>query len=436
MKIEDSRWLTWILVISILLRVGAAVMLGNTVENLPGTADQISYHTLATRILEGHGFTFGQVWWPITRANEPTAHWSFLYTFYLVGVYGLFGVHPIAARLLQAVIVGFLQPLLTYLLAKRLIDRRAGIIAAGLNAIYAYFIYYAATLMTEPFYITAILGALLASIRLADAVRMKEKLRWSAVLGLCLGCAVLLRQLFLLFVPFLLLWVWWVNRKESIRKAVVPLMVSLAIVTAMILPFTAFNYTRFHRFVLLNTNAGYALFWGNHPIYGTKFIPILPSNVVSYAELIPEELRSLDEAALDQALMKRAVEIILADPGRYVLLSISRIPAYFMFWPSNDSGLISNLSRVGSFGVFWPFMLAGLIRALVGKYRLTQGGLRSPVALLALFGLVYTGIHVLTWALVRYRLPIDAVFLVFAAYAFCGIWDWWRARSTRKVVSG
>jgi hypothetical protein len=84
----------------------------------------------------------------------------------------------------------------------------------------------------------------------------------------------------------------------------------------------------------------------------------------SYQDLIPPEVRNRDEAALDQELMRRGLQFVIDDPGRYLLLSISRIPAYFMFWPSTDAGLISNLSRVLSFGLLWPFMLYGLVRSL------------------------------------------------------------------------
>jgi hypothetical protein len=182
----------------------------------------------------------------------------------------------------------------------------------------------------------------------------------------------------------------------------------------LILPISISNYLRFNRFVLLNTNAGFAFFWGNHPIYGTHFQPILPSE--TYFMLVPEELRSLDEAALDQALLKRGVQFILEDPLRYLQLSLSRIPAYFMFWSSGESSLVSNISRLASFGLLWPFMLWGLIlslRRVAGVPPLRV----APVLLLYLFILVYTAIHLLTWALIRYRLPVDAVLVLFAGLA-------------------
>src|SRR6266545_4041817 len=103
---NSQKFLILILGLSILIRLGAALVLGDQVVELPGTADQISYHSLALRVLAGYGFSFGQGWWPVTAAGAPTAHWSFLYTLFLTGVYAIFGPHPIAARIIQAILVG------------------------------------------------------------------------------------------------------------------------------------------------------------------------------------------------------------------------------------------------------------------------------------------------------------------------------------------
>ena len=210
--------------------------------------------------------------------------------------------------------------------------------------------------------------------------------------------------------------------RDRLKSVLYPIIASSVVVIFMILPFTAYNYARFDRFVLLNTNSGYAFFWGNHPIYGTHFVPILTPEMGSYQDLIPPELRNLDEAALDQELMRRGLQIVIDDPGRYLLLSLSRIPAYFMFWPSADSGVISNISRVLSFGLLWPFMLYGLVRSLVNPF--TKLSISSPVVLLILFIIVYSAIHLLSWALIRYRLPVDAVAILFAGVAFQDILNW------------
>ena len=408
------------LVVSVLVRVIAAIYLGNIVEVLPGTFDQVSYHNLAMRVLAGNGFTFGEQWWPATPADAPTAHWSYLYTGYLILIYKVFGINPLVARVIQAIIVGLLQPYLAYRIARYLFDPVTGLAAAFLTAIYAYFIYYAATLMTEPFYIVAILASLLISMRMVrkepeddqnPAENTTRENLWMGVwLGLTLGIAVLMRQLFLLMIPFVFLWIWWASGKRIWRS----LLISGLAILAMVIPFTISNYLRFDRFVLLNTNAGYALFWSNHPIYGSKFVPILTDDMGSYNELIPEELLSLDEAALDQELLKLGIRFITDDPVRYLVLSISRIPPYFNFWPSASSSLVSNISRVFSFGIMLPFMLYGLYRSYVKREKPL---IMQPLFLLYMFIVVYTGIHILTWTLVRYRLPVDAVLVMFAGLA-------------------
>ena len=239
--------LTGIIGVSLLSRIGAALYFGDQVINLPGTFDQISYHNLAIRVLTGYGFTFAQEWWPITPAGAPTAHWSFLYTLYLVLNYALFGQHPIAARLIQAILVGILQPVLVYLIARRTFNQVIGVVAAALTAVYAYFIYYSATLMTEPFYITSILASIYLAIRLVDHSRDSELPQralyfWGIGLGLTLGIAVLFRQLFLLVIPFIYIWIWWASRSKSAMNVKITLVISSIVLILMILPFTLYNY--------------------------------------------------------------------------------------------------------------------------------------------------------------------------------------------------
>ena len=119
---------------------------------------------------QGHGFSFAVDSWPYARANQPTAFWSYLYTLYLAAVYALFGHHPLVARLIQAVAVGLLMPWLIYRIGRRAFGVRVGLIAAGLTAVYFYFVHYAASLMSEAFYIVGILWTVDVGMRLADSL--------------------------------------------------------------------------------------------------------------------------------------------------------------------------------------------------------------------------------------------------------------------------
>ncbi len=351
-RISGQRWLWAIIVVAVALRLGAALYLGDDVAPEPGIYDQVSYDGLARRVLAGHGFSFGHEHWPVTAANAPTAHWSFLYTLYLAGVYALFGPHPLAARVIQAVAAGALMPWLTYRLGRRTFGPAVGL-AAAIPAVYVYFFYFAAALMTETFYILGILwtldlaGAIGARARgneeaafhsLQPATR-NSKLKW-ALLGLAMGITVLLRQTFLPVIGLVGLWLWWAtcNTQHATRNThaahasrftfhssrftfyVSRFTLALLVIAALILPWTVRNYLVFNQFVLLNTNAGYAFFWANHPVHGTNFMVLLPPEI-SYQSLIPPELHGLDEASLEKALMQRGIQFVLDDPGRYVLLS-------------------------------------------------------------------------------------------------------------------
>jgi len=401
----QRRWLTVILVVSVLLRFAAALYMGDHVVPLPGTYDQVTYDALAQSLLAGRGYSFTKDWWPATPAYAPTAHWSFLYPLYLAAVYGLFGHHPLNARLIQAIASGILLPLLIFRIGRHIFGARVGLIAAGLSAVYIYFVYYNGALVTETFHMLAVLWSLEIALELT-----KRTSRWQWVkLGLALGIAALLRQVILLFVPVLFIWLLWEGRKRiQLRDLVIP----TAVIVALILPWTVRNYLVFHRFVPLNTNAGFAFFWANHPEHGTDFV-LLFSNE-KYASLIPQELRGLNEAEMNDALMRRGLGFVVEDPWRYLLLSLSRVKELFKFWPSTESSLLSNVARVFSFGLALPFILHGLF--------LSRPQWRRCL-LLYLFIAIYSLIYLLSWVQIRYRIPLDPVLLVFAGLSVLTIAD-------------
>ena len=243
-----------------------------------------------------------------------------------------------------------------------------------------------------------------------------------------MGLAVLLRQVFLLFVPFLLGWLLLRRgRKAPFAKWAwgqgSRVLLAVAVLSVMLAPWTVRNYLAFGRLALLNSSAGYALYWSSHPIHGTNFMSILASGGPSYGELIPSSLLSLDEIALERELFARAIGFISDEPGRFLTLAVSKTSAFFRFWPSSDSSFASNLTRSLSFGLLFPFMLSGLvITALrawfdpdVPKVDLGAHSYLLALELLFLFLSVYTLIHILSWSLIRYRLPVDAVLVPFAA---------------------
>jgi hypothetical protein len=442
MKHSDHRWMWPILAASVFVRIGVAFYLGDVVDAPPLLTDQRSYHALGARLLEGHGYSFERPWYPFTPANTPTAHWSFLYPLFVAVVYAVFGVHPLAARVVQAVLGGLLLPWMVYRLARTVfrsssplsVSRQVGegeegwvgggedhllpLIAAAIAAIYPYFILYAATLMTETFYIVILLWSLDEGLRLGERLRQRKDIPLVLLLrlGLSLGLAALLRQSVLPWVPvFFLYLLWQAWRARRLEETIRPLAIAGLILVACILPWTCRNYRVYGQFLLLNSNTGYAMYSAQHPMHGTNFREFDPAP-------LPEGLAG-NEAQMDRALMRAGIQFVLDDLGRYLLLSLSRGRAFFEFWPTPDTTLLHNIGRTGSFGLFLPFILYGLYLSFrrqpsaIACPDEPSGRRTSDFRLIYLFIAFYTLLHVLTWAMVRYRLPVDAVSLIFAALA-------------------
>jgi len=412
-----------IILLATLVRVALALALGDKAEPVSGAYDQVSYDLLAQRLNSGYGFTFPTISYPAIPANTPTSFWSFGYTLYLAGVYALLGHHPLAARLIQ-VLLSILHIWLIYRLSRRLFGEWVGIAAAALTAAYAYFIFFNAALMTQTFYILALLFALDLALDLANGANYElritnHELRHWFLLGFFLGIAALLRQTILLFAPLLFAYIWWARRQggtETRRQSdkaltlspsptllvsLSPYLVSLLVIAALIFPWTLRNYLVYNDFLLLNSNGGFWLYSSNHPNQGTAFDS-------TYVAPIPEHLRGLSEPALDRALMREGIGFVIADPLRFALLTWSRIGAYFWIAPTEGSLPIANLARLLSFGLYFPLMLVGLWLSR------THWRLCLPLYLYVAFETTFC---LLSWAAPRYRLPSDAIMMVFAGLA-------------------
>jgi hypothetical protein len=221
-------------------------------------------------------------------------------------------------------------------------------------------------------------------------------------IGLALGLASLLRQTMLLVAPFLFAWLAWALGKRSSPWWTFTLPV--VVIGLLIAPWTLRNYLVYGELLPLNSNAGYALYASNNPNLETDWRNeevVVP---------VPEDLIGQNEAELNRALTHRGIEFILADPQRYLWLTVDKTQEYFRFWPTSDSNPISNWVRVSSFGLYLPFMLIGLYLSRAHWRRFT---------ILYVFMAVHTGLHLLSWPASRYRLPVDAVLMVFAALAVC-----------------
>lgn len=386
------RYVLGVLALALIIRLVAAVYLGNHVTGLSGAQDEVSYSMLAERFVTGHGLTFPKPWYPWIQANAPQSYYSATMSLYLAAIYKTFGYQPIIARIVTGVLSTLLV-LMIILLANRLFGKPVALVAGVIASVYAYLIFYGVTLVTETPSILSLLAAIYLVYRIEDSPSVKK---W-VLLGVALAATILFRQATMFYVPLLLLWA--VYRQQGPKKMV---FIPIVIIVLFILPFTVRNYLLWHRFMLLEAQYGHVFWNGNYPGQHGNFVPDrvfpIPSAV----------LASHNDVEITNTLLFMGIDHVLKDPGGFALLTLSRLRILFTFWPTPGSSLLANAMRVLSFGILLPFALGGLVLSF-RKWR--------ELVPIYLFILVHTGVYSISWTMIRYRLPIDALIIPFGALA-------------------
>ena len=398
MQTKTNKWssllrcpIFWIILSAFFIRIAAAAYLGNTVSGLSGAYDEISYSMLGHRLAQGFGLTFPRDWYPWIKAGAPQSYYSAAMSIYLGAIYLLFGYVPLIARLITA-LLSTLIVLVLYLLARDIFNRQVAMLAAFIAAVYAYLVFYGVTLVTETPFILAILLALYISY---EIVAHPALWKWVA-LGICLAVCVLFRMAVVFFVPILLAWIYF---RHPQRKSF--LLIPITIILLAVIPFTIRNYFLWDQFLLLESQFGHVFWNGNHPASLGNFHPF------RVFEIPGQVLVSQNDAQITNQLLAMGIHNVLNDPRLFASLTITRLREFFTFWPTPDSTTPANVMRVFSFGILWPFAVAGIW--------LTKSDWRKLLPLY-LFMLIHTAIYAISWTMIRYRIPLDAMLIIFAAF--------------------
>jgi 4-amino-4-deoxy-L-arabinose transferase-like glycosyltransferase len=181
---------------------------------------------------------------------------------FAAGIYNLIGtVSPVAARIGLA-LAGTLGVLVVYLLGRRLAGPRAGLVAAGLAAVYPPTLFYTSLLSGEPLAILTVSGAVLAFLWAADPGRSP----WAwALPGLLLGLTAFLRPEYLVLTALLAaVAIVLVGRRAGPWRGVAAGGLMAVAFAATIAPWTVIASTDLGRFVPVSTGGGKALFIGTY----------------------------------------------------------------------------------------------------------------------------------------------------------------------------
>ena len=362
----------------------------------PGTYDVDRYVSLALSVLERgeYGLVPGQ----------PSITAAPLFPLWIAGLYSVFGRHPFAILLANAALSTATAALLC-LLGRRLFSRRAGLLALALWAGYPYAVYYCAWSQRESLLVFLACAMLWLLLRLFE----DRTAAWAAASGAVGGLLGLSNPTCLIFVGLVPLGMLLQARREGLARLLAAYYLCLGLCYS---PWVLRNQLAFGRPILTNVHGGINLYQGmmlKAEDFGTEreteYLRTDP--VEREGQRLCNEGREFEANALYQ---KAGREAILAAPGRYAARCLER---FLKFWRPVPYRRAYPFSYAK---VFWASLLSdGLLLPLgLGGLLLWRRRWQEFLPLLAMV-LLWPLSYYLVYAVVRFRMPVMPVFVLFAA---------------------
>ncbi len=283
-------------------------------------------------------------------------------------------------------------------------DSRAATAAAALIAFFPALVLHGALLMSETLFIALFLHALLLARRLQTNDRMVTHLVFGAVSAL----AVLTRAVFFGVFPLLIIALFLKRRKAHLPSS--RLLIAVVVWCALLLPWTARNYSIHHAWIPVSTFGGRSLLIGFNPFaHGTtKLDP-------GFQDWLDAQLQergfppydSLSEQQLSSAEQTVALHYVAAHPLHAALLSLEKTYVFWIYPLSHRSQQHLLQASLMAFDVLLGLALIGGI--LVARQR---GVSMFPLWLVLLF---FTLMHAILHAEARYRLPLVPLLCIIGA---------------------
>lgn len=363
-------------------------------------SDMQDYDARALLLLADHTFQDGTMY-------GATYHGPG-YLVFLAGIYWLAG-HSWSAVYLAQALLSTLTLFGIYLVSARLFSSRPiGVASLVLGAAYVPFIAYAQVLMPEALFLALVVFATYAFIRGVDT----GSLLWLGISGVLCAAAALTRSIALpLPLVFLFSILLMQNRRAVLRRTKMGLAVFVVCMAAVMAPWTIHNYLDQGLLIPSDSIGGLNLLIGNHEGAEGTFdeAPVWTNPVVRAA--VNEGKR---QGELDAVFRSEALEWIIANPGKFVGLTMRRMQ-FFLFttddWLMTEMGsnVMDGLLRFRQYFTY-ALMLLGVGGGVVGLWR----GRRTLLPLLCIlyFFVVVSVFYFQT----RYRLPAMPFVVVLAGY--------------------
>lgn len=405
------------------------------------SGDAFFYHWQANALADGHGFIDPGAWRYLGTFTPSAAHPPG-YSSYL-GIWSFLGVDSITGHRLASSLLGIATVVVIGLVARRLAGDRAGLLAAGLAAVYPMLWINDGMLLSES------LAVLSTTLFLWAAYRFRDRPGYgaAALLGATIGLAALSRtEVVLLFptvaVPFALL-----VKERAWRDRLLMAATCCVVGGLVVAPWVLHNLTRFDEPVTMTSGTGAALSAGacdevwqgdlvgyyapcfQEPFPGASedLVARLESDPESYALRI-EYAESVDESERDVPAAEAARAYYRDHQGELPKVLAARIARVWGVWPDVPQTIdldadVENRGRVASWAgqvAYWALLPLGAV-GLVAMWRRRQ----SVLPVLALAGVV-TFAAIITFGVTRYRATFEPALVLVAAVGIEALLRrWW-----------
>ena len=221
--------------------------------------------------------------------------------------------------------------------------------------------------------------------------------------------------------------------KEKIKLGVI----SLIVFELVLLPWQIYHFVNFGGFSFAtSSNGGVNIFKGNSRLLGDIYPAIDVDHADEFIDFLLEEHKLVSERDRNQFLTEQGLADVVADPGGFVQRFVQK--SIYFFSPieipfgrgevamGSEGRLIVENFRVGfgirNFAHFFisiiivPLGFIGLLQAIKSKGIQRTWGLVSVAIILST---MFT--YALFFVLLRYRLPLDGLFCIAAAFVLAKI---------------
>ena len=379
--------------------------------------DSGEYHRIASDYAAGKGMGL-EFFWQV-----------FLYPFLLSLLYGVTGPSVVAAKIVQA-LLGTVTCVLVFSLGRRLFDRRIGLTAGLITALYGPLVFFEGEILATGL---AAFFAVLLMLLLLRTPEDRGPLHFAAT-GAVMALATLTRATFLPFVGVASVWIVFALRRRGAAPGRIAGRLGLLLAGfALVAGSVAYkNRAVTGRFSFLPETGSLNLYMGNNP-ETDDIMALRPgsdwNNLLNRAKregaTTRDEARAYYRDLFLDYMTGRPLDFLYRMGRKAVQLTSSReIPSNLDPYDvaRHSPVLRVLLFRIGGFG--FPFGLL-LPLALLGIFRFR----RALPAPLVLFLIVYGGAILLVFVTGRYRAPMIPILAVPAALGLLHLVDRIRDRA-------